>query len=100
VQSPGEFSLFPRILTYDIAKHEWRPNSLDLSPLDYHVWAAMLQAFHKVHSKPETIPTLKNALQRIWDNLSQTTINKVINGFCKRLNACASAGGGHFGHTF
>jgi len=30
--------------------------------------------------------------------LPQTTINKAINDLCKRLNACASADGGHFEH--
>ena len=71
-----------------IAKDEWAPNSPDLNPLDYHVWCAMLQAFQKLHSKPKNIPELKSALQQIWDDLPQTTINKA-----------ASAGGGHFEHT-
>jgi len=62
-------------------------------------WGAMLGAFHKLHSKPKTIPELKSALQQIWDDLPQTTINKAINDFHKRLNARASAGGGHFEHT-
>jgi len=42
-----------------ITKDEWAPNSPDLNPLDYHVWGAMLQTFHKLHSKPKTIPELK-----------------------------------------
>ena len=42
-----------------IAKDEWPPNSPDLNPLDYHVWGAMLQAFHKLHPKSKTIPQLK-----------------------------------------
>jgi len=39
-----------------------------------------------------------SAQQQIWDDLSQTTINKAINDFRKRLNAwaSASAGRGHF----
>jgi len=69
-----------------IAKDEWPPNSPDLNPLDYHVWGAMLQAFHKLHPKPKTIPELKSALQQIWDDLPQTTINKAVNDFRKRLN--------------
>jgi len=56
----------------------------------------MLQAFHKLHPKPKTIPELKSALQQIWDDLPQTTINKAVNDFRKRLNKCVSAGGGHF----
>jgi len=53
----------------------------------------MLQAFHKLHSKPETIVELQSALQQMWDDLPQTAINKAINDFRKSLNACASAGG-------
>jgi len=71
----------------------------DLNPLDYHVWGAMLQAFHKIHLKPKTIPELKSVLQQIWDGLPQTTINNAINDFRKRLNACVAADGGHFEHT-
>jgi len=70
----------------------------DLNPLDYHVWGAVLQAFHKLQSKPKTTPELKSALQQIWDDLPQTTINKAIDDFRKRLNACVSADGGHFEH--
>jgi len=37
-------------------------------------------------------------MQQISDHLTQTTINKAINDFRKRLNACVSADGGHFEH--
>jgi len=36
--------------------------------------------------------------QQIWDDLPQTTINKAINDFRQRLNACVSADGRHFEH--
>ena len=44
-------------ISYDdfVAKDQWPPNSPDLNPLDYHVWGAMLQAFHKLQSKPKTM---------------------------------------------
>jgi len=74
-------------------------NLIDLNPLDYHVWGAMLQAFQKIHPKPKTIPELKSVLQQIWDGLRQTTINKPINDFRKRPNAYVAADGGHFEHT-
>jgi len=51
----------------------------------------MLQAFQKLNPKPKTIPRLKRAL--IWDDLPQTTINKAIYDYRKRLNACVSACG-------
>ena len=78
-----------------IPKDEWPPNSPDFNPFDYHLWGAMLHAFHNLHSKPKTIPELKSALQQIWDDLTQTMINKAVNDFRKRLNKCVSAGGGH-----
>jgi len=34
--------------------------------------------------------------EQIWDDLPQTTINKAINNFRKRLNARISVDGGHF----
>ena len=93
-----EWVKYPTNCTDFIIKDQWPPNSPDLNPLDYHVWGAMLQAFHKLQSKPKTIPELKSALQQIWDDLPQTTINKAINDFRKRLNACVSADGAHFEH--
>jgi len=69
-----------------------------LNPLDYHVWCVMLQAFHKLQSKPKTIPELKSALQQIWNDLPQTTIINAVNDFRKPLNACVSAVGGLFEH--
>jgi len=42
---------------------------------------------------------MNSALQQIWDDLPQTTMNSAINDFCKRANAYISASGGHFEHT-
>ena len=76
----------------DFIAKDQPPTSPDLNPLDY-------QAFHKLHPKAKTIPELKSALQQIWDDLPQTTINKAISDFRKRLNSCVSAGDRHFEHT-
>jgi len=78
---------------------EWPPKSPDLNPLDYHVWGAMLEAYYKLQPKPKAIPEIKIALQQIWTVLPQTPINKAVNDFRKRLQACISAGGGHFEHA-
>ena len=48
--------------------------------------------------KAKDHPELKSALQQIWNDLPQTTINKAINDFRERLNACVLADGGHFEH--
>jgi hypothetical protein len=81
-----------------IEKGQWPPNSPDLNPLDYHVWGAMLEEYHKLQPKPKTIAELKDVLQLIWNNLPQEPINKAIKNFTKRLKACANASGGHFEH--
>src|SRR6218665_3209082 len=82
-----------------IAFDEWPPNSSDLNPLDYHVWGAMLEAYHKLQPKSKTIPEMKIALQQVWTDLPQTPMNKAVNDFRKRFQACISAGGGHFEHV-
>jgi len=41
---------------------------------------------------------LQSALQQIWNDLPQTTINKAINGFSKRLNACFSHDSGRWAY--
>jgi len=62
-------------------------------------WQQTSDVICRIHPKPKTIPELKSALQQIWDDLPQTTINKAISDFHKRLNSCVSAGGRHFEHT-
>ena len=61
-----------------IGKDEWPPNSPDLSPLDYHVWGAMLERYKTFHPKPKNIDELKKVLQLIWNQLPQDSINKAI----------------------
>jgi len=52
--------------------------------MDYHVWGAMLEAYRKLKTKPETIAELKEALQVIWGNLPQRSINKAVNDFSNK----------------
>jgi len=73
-------------------------NSSDLDPLDYHVWDAMLEKYHKLQPKPKTIDELKIALQTIWEELPQDHVNKAVANFTKRLTACAATNDGHFKH--
>jgi len=68
-----------------IGKDEWPPNSPGLNPLDYHVWAAMLERYKSLQPKPEMIDELKKVLQLIWDQLAQDSINKAILSFPERL---------------
>ena len=53
------FTITWSLLYHVIANDEWPLSSPDLHPLDYCVWGAMLQAFHKVNPKPKATPELK-----------------------------------------
>ena len=76
-----------------IQKNEWPPNSPDLNPLDYCVWGLMLAAYKGYTPKPTNKDAQKIALQTIWDNLSQQSIDNAILAFRKRLRACVKADG-------
>lgn len=78
-----------------IDKNEWPPNSPDLNPLDYHVWGEMMTRYSSLSPKPTDIAQLKEALQKIWDELPQASINKAISTFRPRLQSCIAVKGGH-----
>ena len=54
-------------------KTEWPSSSPDLNPLDYHIWDAMLEKYHKLQLKPDTTDELKVALQTIWEEMRENT---------------------------
>ena len=35
-----------------ITKERWPPNSLNINPIGYYVWGAMLEAYRKLKTKP------------------------------------------------
>jgi len=41
----------------------------------------MLEAYHKLKTKPKTIAKLKEALQVVWCKLSQLLIDQVVKDF-------------------
>ena len=52
--------------------------SPDLNPLDYHVWEAMMERYHKLQPKLKTIAELKAALQLMWNDMPQELIIKAV----------------------
>jgi len=57
-----------------VAKNEWPPNSPDLNPLDYTVWSAMVQQYHKLQLK--TIDEWEVVVQTICEELPYEHINR------------------------
>ena len=68
-----------------VKKDEWSPNPPDLTPLEYHVWAAML-AWYKVFTpKPTNKAELMTVLEAIWEDLPREAIDQAVLAFRKRL---------------
>jgi len=68
-----------------ITNDQWSPNSPNINPMDYRVWAAVLEAYCKFKTNPKTIAELKEALQVIWGNLPQGPIDKAVKDLDKDL---------------
>jgi len=62
----------------------WSPNSPDLNPVDYEIWAVMQRRVYQ--RKIYTIDELKQRLIEVWCGLKQSTANMVIDEWHKRLN--------------
>jgi len=75
----------------------WPPNSPDLNPVDYAIWAVMQR--HKHQTKIHTIDELNQRLIEVWCGLEQSTVDMAVHQWRRRLRACVRAKGGHFEHN-
>lgn len=74
-------------------KDMWPPQSPDLNPLDYSVWATVEKdACSKSHP---SISALKKSITRSWNKMTTTYIQKTCKSFRSRLEAVIAANGGH-----
>jgi hypothetical protein len=74
-------------------KHFWPPNSPDLNPLDFSIWAYVARkACDKPHSNLES---LRDDIVAAWDSMSSEYIMLTCQRFRPRLEAVVAAGGGH-----
>jgi len=63
-----------------ITEDQWPSQLLDLNPLHYHVWKAMLEAYHKCHPEPKTSNSMKHCR---WSGTAcLREVSKVTEGFC------------------
>ena len=73
----------------------WPPDSPDLNPVDYAVWAALLQQVQ--HNRKFT--TVDQATVEEWNMLSQRFINRSIDEWRRRrLTRVVQQQGGHTEH--
>jgi len=69
---------------------DWPSNSPDMSPIEL-VWAVMDDRV--AEKNPQTIQDLKDAIQEIWDALSQREINNLLAGVTRRCERLLRNGG-------
>lgn len=78
---------------YDfISSSQWPPNSPDINPLDYSVWAVLEK---KACSTPhKSLDSLKAALKKAWAELDDDYLRAAVDSFPRRLRLCVRAKGG------
>lgn len=75
------------------SKVMWPPQSPDLNPLDYSIWATVEEGACK---KPHpSVPALKKSIVRSWTKMTEDYIKKTCQAFRGRLEAVVAAKGGH-----
>ena len=52
-----------------------------------------MESYHKLQSKPRTVPKFKDAIQLIQSDLQEKAIDNVVKDYGKRLQACVSTVG-------
>jgi len=87
-----------------ISSDLWPPNSPDLNPVDYEIWAAMQHRVYK--TKIHTIDELKQRLIEVWCGFEQSTVDKqrlliwLLSSSVEDLELeCVRKEGGHFEHS-
>ncbi|EYB87313.1 hypothetical protein Y032_0265g654 [Ancylostoma ceylanicum] len=77
-----------------ISAEDWPPYSPDLNPMDYSVWSILkAKACAKSHT---CLKSLREALQKAWDELDDDYLRSTVDAFPRRLQACIKAKGGLF----
>ena len=79
-----------------ISPDQWPPNSPDMYPFDYKIWAVMQQQVYE--KRVNDVDELCQCLLSVWHSIGQNVIDKTIDQWRARLTACVRAKGGHFEH--
>ena len=82
-----------------ISLDQWPPNSTDMYPLDYKIWAVMQQQVYDYEKRRvNDVDDLCQRLLSVWHSIGQNVIDKVIDQWYARLTACVRAKCGHDEH--
>jgi len=71
---------------------EWPPMSPDMNPIE-HVWDHIGRQIRSMENPPTSGHTLRQAVQRVWDEMPQEVIMRLIDSMPRRTRALAGARG-------
>ena len=77
---------------------DWPAYSPDLNPCDFFLWGYLKDNVYK--SQPRTISELKASIQAKINDIGVDMLERVVDGFEKRIRSCIVAEGGHFENIF
>lgn len=78
----------------NIERMIWPANSPDMNPVEQ-MWDYVKRAILKRNNPPQTTRDLILAAQEEWNNITQETINNLINSMNRRVTALLHSRGGH-----
>jgi len=92
----GTIALLRRETPDFISPDQWPPNSPDMNPVNYKIWAVMQQRVYE--KRINDVDELCRRLLSVWHSIGQNVIDEAIDQWRVRLTACVRAKGGHFEH--
>jgi len=90
----GRMTLLRRETPDFISPDQWPPNSPDMNPVDYKIWAEMQERVYEKRVNDRAVPAPVECVAQIGQNV----IDEAIDQWRARLTACVRAKGGHFEH--
>ena len=72
----------------------WPPNSPDLNPIE-HVWYLIKGVIQMVDPRPMTIPSLRDAIMKAWNEYDQNIMDRLIESMPTRIEEVIKAKGGN-----
>jgi len=78
-----------------ISPDQWPPNSPDMYPFDYKIWAVMQQRVYE--KRVNDFDELCRRLLSVWHSTG-LNVDEAIDQWRARLTTCVRAKGGHFEH--
>ena len=81
-----------------ISPNQWPPNSPDMYPFDYKIWAVMQQRVYE--KRVNHVDELCQRLLSVWHSTGLNVIDEAtgLNQWRARLTTCVRAKGSHFEH--